>query len=114
MAVARNDNRLTDQINRDDVQFCRHLAIVLRVQIIVCGARRRAIAHALREQRYGFARDQVRNLFGAAAGVLTIHQHERQSAVRSLDHLQRIAGFVDGVLWNFGGSNFKFHSWGKA
>jgi hypothetical protein len=80
------------------------------IQVIVRGAGRGSIAHALRQQAERLARHQVRDHFGPAARLLPIHQHERQPAGGSLDHLERVARLAHGPLRNLGNRDLNFHS----
>ena len=66
-------------------------------------------SHPFREESDGLVRNQIGDRLRTVAGVHPVHQDKRQTAMRSFDHLERIARFPHGVLGDFGSCNLEFH-----
>ncbi len=89
--VSRNDQRPRDQVGRDDVQRRADLAVPIVVEEVVHGARHRSIANAVGQQPDRLLGHQITEVLGRLSAALAVGQHQRQPAMRPLDHLERVA-----------------------
>ena len=76
------------------------------------GTRRCPIAYAVGQQRDGLGRHQVRQAVSRRPMALSVGKHERQTPVRTLDHLQGVAAHAERVLGRLGNSNVDIHGCG--
>ncbi|NOH03151.1 MAG: hypothetical protein HND47_14910 [Chloroflexi bacterium] len=97
------------QVHRGDVQRAGHFASLVRKQGVGCGARRRAVADAFRDQADDLAHDQHGDGFRAAPAGLPVCQHDGKPAGGAFDHFERIPALGHGVFVDLCDGDLDFH-----